>query len=123
MLCLRWGAGMIEACDVQVCGHKCCIYIRGKLRTPVEFKRRIESGEITQFTRIHCLSSRGSKIARDASVRAGFYLGLPYEPGEAEAEESEEPLEGYVYDTRTHRYLRKITGDDARAWLQAFRRD
>jgi hypothetical protein len=108
---------MTEARDVQVCGHKCCIYIRGKRATPTEFQERVESGEITQFTRIHCLSSRGSKVARDASDRTGFYFGLPYESGEAEA------VEGYVYDTKTHRYLREITGIDAREWLDAFRDD
>jgi len=103
---------MIEARDVQRCGHGCCIYVRGQQVTKEEYGERVTQGEIARHTYIGCLTDRGSKIVKAAAVELGFYFGVP-------SSRRAIPAEGFVYDTKTHSYLRMATPDDARKWLKA----
>jgi hypothetical protein len=103
---------MIEAKDVQRCGHGCCIYVRGQQITKEEYGERVAKGEIVRHTQIGCLTHRGSKIVKAAAVELGFYFGVA-------SSRRTIPAEGFVYDTKTHSYLRMATGEDARKWLKA----
>ena len=106
---------MIEERDVQRCGHGCCIYVRGQRLTKEEYEERLAKGEIGRPTYISCLSHRGSTVVKVAADQLGFYFGLP------DSSQGEALHEGRVYDTRTHRYLRMATAEDARSWLEALR--
>jgi hypothetical protein len=106
---------MIEEMDVQCCGHGCCIYVRGQQVTKEEYGERVAKGDIGRHTYISCFSHRGSKVVKTAAESLGFYFGLP------DSSQREAPHEGRVYDTKTHRYLRRATAEDARAWLEALR--
>jgi hypothetical protein len=105
---------MIDARDVQRCGHGCCIYVRGRQITKEEYGERVAKGEIVRHTYIGCLTHRGSKIVKAAAVELGFYFGVP-------SSRRTIPAEGFVYDTKTHSYLRMATPEDARKWLKALR--
>jgi hypothetical protein len=107
---------MIEDRDVQRCGHGCCIFVRVQPVTKVEYGEGVASGEIRRHTYISCLSDRGSKVVKAAADTLGFYFGLP------DSSRCEDPHEGLVYDTKTHRYLRLATLEDARSWLDAIAR-
>ena len=103
---------MIEERDVQRCGHGCCIYVRGQQVTKEEYGERVAKGEIVRHTNIACLAHRGSKIVKAAAVKLGFYFGVPISQRTI-------PAKGFVYDTKTHSYLRTATAEDARKWLKA----
>jgi len=105
---------MIDARDVQRCGHGCCIYVRGQQVTKEEYGARVTQGEIARYTYIGCLTDRGSKIVKAAAVELGFYFGVP-------SSQRTIPAEGLVYDAKTHGYLRMATAEDARKWLKALR--
>jgi hypothetical protein len=103
---------MIEARDVQRCGHGCCIYVRGQQVTKEEYGERVAKGEIVRHTYISCLTHRGSTIVKAAAVRLGFYFGVPIS-------QRTTPAQGFVYDTKTHSFLRTATAEDARKGLRA----
>jgi hypothetical protein len=102
---------MIEQKDVQLCSQGCCIYVNNQPLTEEEYNKGVATGEIGWHTQISCMSERGSKFVIATANKVGFYFGLP-SPQQIGSKD------GFVYDTKSHRYLRTATAEDARKWLE-----
>jgi hypothetical protein len=102
---------MIEQRDVQLCSYGCCIYVNNQRLTKEEYNEGVATGKIGRHTQISCMGERGSKVVRAAANKVGFYFGLPFP-------QQIGPKDGLVYDTKSHRYLRTATAEDARKWLE-----
>jgi hypothetical protein len=105
---------MIEQKDVQLCSQGCCIYVNNQRLTKEEYDKGVARGEIGWHTQISCMSERGSKVIRATANKVGFYFGLP-SPQQIGSKD------GLVYDTKSHRYLRMATAEDARKWLETLK--
>jgi hypothetical protein len=103
---------MIEQRDVQLCSHGCCIYVNNQRLTKEEYNEGVATGEIVRHTQISCMSERGSKVVRSTADKVGFYFGLPFPSQQID------PKDALIYDTKSHRYLRTATAEDARKWLE-----
>lgn len=104
---------MTEQRNAQRCNRDCCLYIDAREVSKGEYATAT-LGIIgtTQGTAIVCLKEKTNKAVADET---GFYIGSPVMNSDKNSADS------FIYDTKTHAYLRIATDIDYRR-LRAARR-
>ncbi len=95
---------MTEQRDVQRCNKGCCLYVNARKVSKEEYAEATEGifGTI-RGTAIPCLKEETNKAIADET---GFYVGGPVTNAVKSSTNS------FVYDTKTHAYLRIATNKD-----------